>query len=86
VVDADKAEAGHCTTEHWKISDTPATYTPQSLLVSQSRSKLVQVTSAVPNDDMDATLQPGDVDYRPATPVKTGVKNLVDWHRDYYGV
>jgi UDP-glucuronate 4-epimerase len=27
-----------------------------------------------------------DVGYKPETPVETGVRNFVDWYRDYYGV
>jgi UDP-glucuronate 4-epimerase len=27
-----------------------------------------------------------DVDYRPATPVKKGVKRFVEWYKDYYGI
>lgn len=27
-----------------------------------------------------------DFDYRPSTPVKTGIQNFIDWYRDYYGV
>ena len=25
-----------------------------------------------------------DVDYKPATPIETGVANFVDWYRSYY--
>ena len=45
-------------------------------------------------------MQPGDVpdthanvdelmqqfDYKPATTIQDGIRNFVDWYRDYYGV
>ncbi len=27
-----------------------------------------------------------DLDYKPDTPIEVGIKNFVDWYRDYYGV
>ena len=27
-----------------------------------------------------------DVDYKPATPIGTGIQNFVNWYKDYYGV
>ena len=27
-----------------------------------------------------------DLDYRPSTPVETGIKHFVDWYLDYYGI
>lgn len=27
-----------------------------------------------------------DVDYKPSTPIETGVKNFIDWYREYYKV
>ncbi len=27
-----------------------------------------------------------DVGYRPATPIETGVRNFVEWYRDFYGI
>lgn len=34
--------------------------------------------------DVDALVQ--DVDYRPGTPIEVGVRNFVDWYRDFYKV
>ncbi|MCG8538064.1 MAG: NAD-dependent epimerase [Pseudomonadales bacterium] len=34
--------------------------------------------------DVDALVE--DVDYRPGTPVEEGVKNFVEWYRDFYKV
>ena len=34
--------------------------------------------------DVDALIE--DVDYKPETPIETGVKRFVDWYRDYYRV
>ena len=34
--------------------------------------------------NVDALIQ--DVDYKPATTIQTGVKNFVDWYRDFYKV
>jgi UDP-glucuronate 4-epimerase len=34
--------------------------------------------------DVDALVQ--DVDYKPETPLETGVANFVSWYRDYYQV
>ncbi|MGV3591988.1 MAG: NAD-dependent epimerase/dehydratase family protein, partial [Gammaproteobacteria bacterium] len=34
--------------------------------------------------DVDALIQ--DVDYRPSTPVETGIARFVEWYRDYYKV
>lgn len=34
--------------------------------------------------DVDALIE--DVDYRPSTPVETGIENFVRWYRDYYKV
>jgi UDP-glucuronate 4-epimerase len=38
----------------------------------------VQATYA----DIDKLIQ--DVDFKPATPVKTGIKNFIDWYLEYY--
>ena len=34
--------------------------------------------------DVDALIE--DVDYKPTTPVETGIDNFVKWYRDYYKV
>lgn len=34
--------------------------------------------------DVDALIE--DVDYKPSTPVETGIANFVQWYRDYYKV
>lgn len=34
--------------------------------------------------DVDALIE--DVDYKPSTPVETGIENFVKWYRDYYKV
>jgi len=34
--------------------------------------------------DVDALIE--DVDYKPSTPIETGIENFVRWYRDYYGV
>ncbi len=40
----------------------------------------------VPYTYADVTDLVRDVDYKPATPVETGIRNFVDWYRDYYQV
>jgi UDP-glucuronate 4-epimerase len=34
--------------------------------------------------DVDALVE--DVDYKPATPIEEGIKNFIDWYREFYGV
>ncbi|ARN74503.1 NAD-dependent epimerase [Oceanicoccus sagamiensis] len=34
--------------------------------------------------DVDALIK--DVDYKPETPIESGVKNFVEWYRDYYQI
>ncbi|WP_341936728.1 NAD-dependent epimerase [Marinimicrobium sp. C2-29] len=34
--------------------------------------------------DVDALIE--DVDYKPTTPIETGIENFVEWYRDYYKV
>ena len=34
--------------------------------------------------DVDALVE--DVDYRPGTPIEVGIKNFVDWYREFYKV
>ncbi len=40
----------------------------------------------VPYTYADVTDLVRDVGYKPATPVETGIRNFVDWYRDYYKV
>uniref|UniRef100_UPI0040499B99 NAD-dependent epimerase n=1 Tax=Fulvivirga sp. TaxID=1931237 RepID=UPI0040499B99 len=34
--------------------------------------------------DIDALIK--DVGYKPATPIETGIRNFVNWYKDYYGL
>ena len=34
--------------------------------------------------DVDALVE--DVDYKPTTPIEEGIKNFIDWYREFYGV
>jgi UDP-glucuronate 4-epimerase len=34
--------------------------------------------------DVDALIE--DVDYQPSTPIEVGIKNFVEWYKDYYNV
>jgi UDP-glucuronate 4-epimerase len=40
----------------------------------------------VPDTYADVENLVADVDYRPSTPIESGVKRFVDWYRDYYEV
>ncbi len=40
----------------------------------------------VPDTYADVTDLIADVDYKPNTPIETGVKNFIDWYLDYYQV
>jgi len=40
----------------------------------------------VPDTYADVAALIEDVDYKPSTPVETGIENFVRWYRDYYGV
>lgn len=39
----------------------------------------------VPDTYADVSTLVADFDYRPATPIETGVRRFVDWYLDYYG-
>ena len=40
----------------------------------------------VPDTFADVTALQRDTGYKPATPIETGVRNFVEWYRDYYKV
>jgi UDP-glucuronate 4-epimerase len=40
----------------------------------------------VPDTFADVSALAADVGYAPSTPIETGVKNFVDWYREYYEV
>ncbi len=40
----------------------------------------------VPDTYADVTALADDVGYHPDTPVEVGIRNFIDWYRDYYGV
>ena len=40
----------------------------------------------VPSTYADTTHLQNDVGYKPNTPVKEGIKNFIEWYRDFYGV
>jgi UDP-glucuronate 4-epimerase len=40
----------------------------------------------VPDTFADVSALEADVGYAPSTPIETGVKNFVDWYREYYKV
>ncbi|MEL6868574.1 MAG: NAD-dependent epimerase [Pseudomonadota bacterium] len=40
----------------------------------------------VPDTYADVTDLVADVDYKPATPIETGVERFIEWYRSYYGV
>jgi UDP-glucuronate 4-epimerase len=40
----------------------------------------------VPDTYADVTALVKDIDYHPNTPIEVGIKNFIDWYRDFYGV
>jgi UDP-glucuronate 4-epimerase len=40
----------------------------------------------VPDTYADVDALVSDVGYRPSTPVETGIKNFVEWYREYYKI
>jgi UDP-glucuronate 4-epimerase len=57
-----------------------------ALGVAAKRNNLDMQTGDVPRTQASAALLEALIGFRPATPVKTGIRAFVDWYRDYYQV
>jgi len=40
----------------------------------------------VPSTYADTTHLQNDVGYKPNTPIKEGIKNFIEWYREFYNV